>query len=102
MKYEETTITLYDEHDVETIITGEYHPGLKGNRDRWGAPEAPDDDPEVYIISAVDTEGEEIELTDNEEEIARTALWEAFNEGEGHTPKQHRSNNVPGVLQLPD
>ena len=68
----ETTI-LRDEMTI--YIDGVYIPGLPARRDEYGAPESPDDDPEVEITSATDEDGGDVELTDEETEEAMENIF---------------------------
>jgi len=51
--------------DMTIYIDGVYIPGLPARRDEYGAPESPDDDPEVEILRATDEDGGDVELTDD-------------------------------------
>ena len=68
----ETTI-LRD--DMTIYIDGVYIPGLPARRDEYGAPESPDDDPEVEIKQATDEDGGDVELTDEETEEAKENIF---------------------------
>ena len=61
---------LYDNDDNLIFVTGELTRGQRGMRGYYGYPETPDDEDEVAIISAVDEDDNEVELTDAQEEEA--------------------------------
>lgn len=70
--------TIYVEREVEVEFT--YHKGSKGHCDKYGAPEEPDEDPEMEFITAT-TNGVEIALTDDEIVFAEAqALQEMIDE----------------------
>tara|TARA_R110000772_G_scaffold143235_1_gene252742 strand:+ start:13295 stop:13552 length:258 start_codon:yes stop_codon:yes gene_type:complete len=73
----EAAIYVGDDADTEISLTGEYYEGCKGDRGPHGEPMTPDDDPEIYILTSFDEDGMEVELTEEQEEMARAALWEA-------------------------
>ena len=71
-----TTITRGDEEiPIEVIYS--VSKARRGHRDRFGAQEEPDDDPELEIVTVtrMDT-GQEIELTPSEQEAVEQECWE--------------------------
>lgn len=46
-------------------VVGEYHPGIRGSRDKWGAPEEPDED-ESWEVLDITLEGSSISDEDIE------------------------------------
>jgi len=69
--------TIYDEGDKEISVIGEYTPSIKGSKDAHGQQMEPDDEAEIEILSAKDENGDEVELSDKQEEKAKEALWDA-------------------------
>jgi hypothetical protein len=66
------TITLVVTREIEVEVTLEYHRGMKGHRDKYGAPEEPDD-PESWEILSTKPQPlleKDFELTKGEEEEA--------------------------------
>jgi hypothetical protein len=61
---------LYDKDDNLIFVTGELTRGQRGLRDYYGCPETPDDEDEVAIISAVDEDDNDVELTEAQEDEA--------------------------------
>lgn len=54
-------IELYDEDDDKEFtvtVTYSYYHGCPGGRDKYGAPEEPDDDPELEILACLHEEDE--------------------------------------------
>ena len=70
----ESAIYVGDDADTEISLTGEYYDGCKGERGPYGEPMTPDDEPEIYILSSVNGDGEDVELTEEQEEMAKSAL----------------------------
>ena len=66
---------LYDKDDNLIFVTGELTRGQRGLRGYYGHPETPDDDDEVSIISAVDEDDNEVELTEAQEEEATNNFY---------------------------
>jgi len=66
---------IFDEHDRIIQINGYLIVGQRGMRDMYGQMETPDDPDEVEIESAF-LGDKEIELTDEQTEWAREALWD--------------------------
>ena len=60
------------EHEVESEF--QYHKGCAGHCDKYGAPEEPDEDPEMEHIQTT-MDSVEIELTPKELEIAEELAW---------------------------
>ena len=60
--------TLWDEDDNAIHVTGALIPGLPCLRFEYGAPMDPRDEPEVEITGAEDDDGNEIELTKEQQE----------------------------------
>lgn len=75
----ETRITIIDDADEYVEVTGVYHPGIRGKRDRFGVPLEPDDEPEFEILNAVDQHGNTRNLSKTERLAALQELWESFN-----------------------
>lgn len=67
--------TIYDKQDEAIEVTGIYSPARKGARDRWGAPIEPDEESGISILSAIDCDGDEIELDEEQELQALKCLW---------------------------
>ena len=66
------TTILVVTREVEIEVTLEYHRGMKGHRDKYGAPEEPDD-PESWEILSTKPQPmleKDFELTKGEEEEA--------------------------------
>ena len=66
------TTILVVTREVEIEVTLEYHRGMKGHRDKYGAPEEPDD-PESWEILSTKPQPlleKDFELTNDEEEKA--------------------------------
>lgn len=61
------TITR-DDKEIEVDVTYTSHPGCRGHRDKYGAPEEPDEDDWIEILEAIDEAGTCYELTTNEEQ----------------------------------
>lgn len=64
--------------DIEHKIELDVHysgGGLRGTRDRYGAPQEPDDERTIEIEGATE-KGEEFTLTDDEESKILSQLWE--------------------------
>jgi hypothetical protein len=70
--------TIYDDSDTAIEVTGEYYRGMRGQRDRYGAPLEPDDEPEMEILDAVDEHGTTRNLSAKQETDAMVALWESL------------------------
>ena len=68
--------TLWDDDDNAIHVTGALIPGMRATRDEYGAPESPDDEPEVEITGAEDDDGNEDELSEEQQEEA----MEKFND----------------------
>ena len=66
---------IFDEQDQLIQINGYLIVGQRGMRDMYGQQETPDDPDEVEIESAF-LGDKEIELTDEQTEWAREALWD--------------------------
>ena len=66
---------IFDEHDRIIQINGYLIVGQRGMRDMYGQMETPDDPDEVEIESAF-LGDKEIELTDEQTEWAREALFD--------------------------
>lgn len=66
---------IFNEHDQLIQINGYLIVGQRGMRDMYGQMETPDDPDEVEIESAF-LGDEEIELTDEQTEWAREALFD--------------------------
>ena len=66
---------IFDEHDQLIQINGYLIVGQRGMRDMYGQMETPDDPDEVEIESAF-LGDKEIELTDEQTEWAREALFD--------------------------
>ena len=66
---------IFDEQDRIIQINGYLIVGQRGMRDMYGQMETPDDPDEVEIESAF-LGDKEIELTDEQTEWAREALWD--------------------------
>ena len=75
------TIELYDDLDREIKVELEITPGMKGSKDSWGCPMEPDDPDTIEILSAIREDGEEIELTADQEETARLAAEDQIADG---------------------
>jgi hypothetical protein len=78
----ETTITIEREVDghfveMEVICRLEYTPASRGHRDKYGAPEEPDEPESLDFYDARLADGAEIELADSEED---SAIQQAFEE----------------------
>ena len=66
------TTILVVTREIEVEVTLEYHRGMKGHRDKYGAPEEPDD-PESWEILSTKPQPlleKDFELTKGEEEEA--------------------------------
>jgi hypothetical protein len=77
-----TTITR---DDVEIPVTVEltYYGGCRGHRDRYGAPEEPDEPATFEVDNAVDAKGFEYDLTDAEYDEIVEKAGEQRQENEG-------------------
>jgi len=66
------TTILVVTREIEVKVTLEYHRGMKGHRDKYGAPEEPDDPESWEILSAKPQPllEKDFELTKGEEEEA--------------------------------
>ena len=66
------TTILVVTREIEVEVTLEYHRGMKGHRDKYGAPEEPDDHESWEILSAKPQPllEKDFELTNDEEEEA--------------------------------
>ena len=68
--------TILDDTGTSVIeVMGRYRPGLKAPRDQYGRPEAPDDEPSMELLDAVDQSGTTVELSPSEHYAAMGALW---------------------------
>jgi hypothetical protein len=93
------TITIFverDEKEIQVLCVCKYWSATRGFRDKYGAPETPDDPAEIEIQSSYnEVTGELVELTDEEmEEVVNKGFeqiadmerdcpepeWPAFNE----------------------
>ena len=63
-----------DGEEIEVEIEATYYRGSRGHCDKYGAPEEPDDPPEIGIGTVTGPDGKEVELTDAE--LSR-AEWKA-------------------------
>ena len=70
----EIETTIYLDDDSAIYIDAVLIPGLPARRDEYGAPESPDDEPEIEIIGAVDEDGKDYELTSKQKEEALEQL----------------------------
>ena len=69
-----------NERDVEVTVTLEYTPASRGYRDKYGAPEEPDE-PATYEIGACeDDQGNYYDLTDAEYDEIVEKAWKQHNE----------------------
>tara|TARA_R110002153_G_scaffold145447_2_gene296712 strand:- start:1470 stop:1814 length:345 start_codon:yes stop_codon:yes gene_type:complete len=66
----ELSTTIYSGEDEPIYVSGLLIPGLPCQRFEYGAPMDPDDDPEVEVTGAVDDDGKDVELTEEQEEEA--------------------------------
>jgi hypothetical protein len=66
----ELETVIYDDEDNATYISAVLIPGLPARRDCYGAPESPDDDPELEVVASVDEDGHDVDLTDEQTEEA--------------------------------
>ena len=62
-------VTIHDDNDKDITVDIAYSKGMPGRRE-FGAPIEPDDDDEIEIIGAWDEDGSQVELTDEQEEMA--------------------------------
>ena len=67
---------IYRDDDSAISVSALFIPGMLARRDEYGAPESPDDDPDIEIVNAYDEDGHEVELTDDEEAEAMEQLWD--------------------------
>jgi hypothetical protein len=70
---------LCGQEDIEIDLVVEYHitPGCRGGRDGPGGPPLePDDEPELELLSVKNSKGEDVELTDKEQESVEEQAWE--------------------------
>jgi len=68
----------YDDSDTAIEVTGEFYPGAKGARDRFGVPIEPDDEPDMEILNAVDQYGTTRDLSEADKSAAMEALWDSL------------------------
>lgn len=65
-------ITIFverDEKEIQVLCECKYTSGCRGYRDKYGAPETPDEPAEIEILSSVnEVTGDDVELTDEEME----------------------------------
>lgn len=83
-------VTIYreqpdgEELELELDVHFHYCAGCRGLRDRYGAPETPDDPEELEMEHAYDQKtGEEVELTRKEIKEVEAKLWEIIHETVG-------------------
>ena len=69
--------TLYTADDQPIYVSGVLIPGQPCSRFEYGAPMDPDDDPEVEVIAAVDEDGNDVELTAEQEEEAIEGFFQS-------------------------
>lgn len=58
-----TTVTDMQGKNVDVTVEYYYSPPCAGHRDKYGAPEEPDEDESVEICSIQDIHGNEVELS---------------------------------------
>lgn len=68
-----------DDQEIAVEVEYTYSRGSRGHCDRYGAPEEPDDDPEVEVQSVTGPDGKEMVLTPDEEKKIEEACWEDLN-----------------------
>jgi hypothetical protein len=71
-------VIIFDEDDNEIFVTVVRNPGERGERDKYGVPMTPDDEVEYEIEAAVDEEGNNINLTEDQIAEARTKAEEDY------------------------
>ena len=81
----ETTMEIErNDECIEVTLVGKYWPGSRGVKahpmDRFAPP---DDEPEIEIIECTDSNGDEVDLTDDEIEKATSKLFDAGAEYDG-------------------
>lgn len=63
------------EHEID--VTFSYYPGYPGVKDRFGAPETPDDMPDLEVLEVHDTlSGRGLSLPSDEMERIEAECWE--------------------------
>lgn len=67
-----------DGEEIELTLEWEFIPESRGHRDRYGAPEEPDEPAYLELQSAKDSNGMEWELTDAEMKEAESQADEAY------------------------
>ncbi len=74
-----TLETTIERNDTEIPISVEYnyYKGCRGIHDKYGAPETPDEPPEIEIESAISNTGA-IELSYAEERKVEERIWQAL------------------------
>ncbi len=56
----------YNDIEIDVTITLSYIPGSRGHRDRYGAPEEPDEPATFEVDTVEDQHGNDYDLTDSE------------------------------------
>jgi hypothetical protein len=74
---EQVTATIYI-GDEPVQVEGVFWPAGPGSRDEYGAPIEPDYEEEIEVISAT-LNGDEIELTEDQQAEAMQAIADTFN-----------------------
>lgn len=78
-----TTITIErDGVEFDVIVAFDYYPAHPGFRDKYGAPEEPDEPEQFDFVSATLNDGTEIELLDSEIEAATEQVSESMRDNE--------------------
>lgn len=65
-----------DDTDLAVEVLFDYLPASRGSRGFFGEPMEPDENETVEIVSATDTDGQKVELTNGEVESLEAQAWE--------------------------
>jgi hypothetical protein len=85
-----TSIERGDE-EIELGVHFVFSPGMRGHRDRLGAPEEPDDEPCIEITKAINQRtGEETDLSEKEKRALESRSWDHLEDDRGLTDEQER------------
>lgn len=69
-----------NERTIEVAVELSYIPAHRGYRDKYGAPEEPDEDACFEIESVTTKDGGDVDLTKDEESDVIAKAWEKYND----------------------
>jgi hypothetical protein len=86
-----TTSIERGDKDIELEVHFILSPGMRGHRDKFDAPEEPDDEPSMEITKAINQRtGEDMDLSEKEKRALERRSWDYLEDDRDLTDEQER------------